>query len=233
MSPPPSKRGPWCTLLCVLLFGVFLVGKGTGGQGGGPPQPSSATAPAAPPAPAEAAASSGPAVSVVSGARNRSAALPPAPDALPRSAPRRVAVPAAGIDAPLTPVGLDGKGWLSVPSVARAEVAGWYSRAAAPGERGTSVLVGHVDDAAGPAVFYPLGSLTHGTRVEVLRDDGRTAVFAVYAVEVFDLRDFPAEEVYADTAEAEIRLITCGGTYSREHGYEGNVVVFARLVSVR
>ncbi|EDY63947.2 secreted protein [Streptomyces pristinaespiralis ATCC 25486] len=133
----------------------------------------------------------------------------------------------------MTSVGLDRNGWVSVPSAARADVAGWYSGAATPGERGTSVVVGHVDDAAGPAVFYPLGSLTRGTRVEVLRDDRRTAVFAVYAVEVFDLRDFPAEQVYADTAEAEIRLITCGGTYSRDRGYEGNVVVFGRLVAVR
>ncbi|ALC25100.1 class F sortase [Streptomyces pristinaespiralis] len=233
MSPPPSKRGPWCTLLCVLLFGVFLVGNGTGGPYGGPPQPSAAGASAASPGPAESRTAPESAVSAASTARNGSTALPPAPDPLPRSTPRRVSVPEAGIEAPLTPVGLDRNGWVSVPSAARADVAGWYSGAATPGERGTSVVVGHVDDAAGPAVFYPLGSLTRGTRVEVLRDDRRTAVFAVYAVEVFDLRDFPAEQVYADTAEAEIRLITCGGTYSRDRGYEGNVVVFGRLVAVR
>ncbi|QIP88050.1 class F sortase [Streptomyces sp. Tu 2975] len=225
--PPSSRRGPWCTLLCVLLFGVFLVGNGTGGPYGGPPQPSSSPASAAPLGPAGARGSHEPAAPAAS------AALPPAPEPLSRSAPRRVSVPAAGIDAPLRPVGLDGNGWVGVPPAAQADVAGWYSGAATPGERGTSVVVGHVDDEAGPAVFYPLGSLTRGTRVEVLRDDGRTAVFAVYAVEVFDLRDFPAEEVYADTAEAEIRLITCGGKYSQDRGYEGNVVVFGRLVAVR
>jgi sortase (surface protein transpeptidase) len=133
----------------------------------------------------------------------------------------------------VTPVGLDRNGWVGAPPAAQADVAGWYSGAATPGERGTSVVVGHVDNEAGPAVCYPLGSLTRGTRVEVLRDDGRTAVFAVYAVEVFDLRDFPAEEVHADTAEAEIRLITCGGRYSQGRGYEENVVVFGRLVAVR
>ncbi|MDQ0840840.1 class F sortase [Streptomyces sp. V1I6] len=231
--PPPSKRGPWCTLLCVLLFGVFLVGNGTGGPYGGPPQPSSSATAAAPLGPAESRGSQESAVSAASAARRASAALPPAPGPLPRSAPRRVSVPASGIDAPLTPVGLDRNGWVGVPPAAQADVAGWYSGAATPGERGTSVVVGHVDNEAGPAVFYPLGSLTRGTRVEVLRDDGRTAVFAVYAVEVFDLRDFPAEEVYADTAEAEIRLITCGGRYSQDRGYEGNVVAFGRLVAVR
>ncbi|GGT55752.1 hypothetical protein GCM10010271_69580 [Streptomyces kurssanovii] len=122
---------------------------------------------------------------------------------------------------------------MSVPPATRADLAGWYSGAATPGERGTSVLVGHVDNEAGPAVFYPVGSLTRGTRVEVLREDGRTAEFAVYAVEVFDLRDFPAAEVYADTAEAEIRLLTCGGRYTQDGGYEGNVVAFGRLVAVR
>ncbi|NEE61390.1 class F sortase, partial [Streptomyces sp. SID8455] len=36
-----------------------------------------------------------------------------------------------------------------------------------------------------------------------------------------------------DTGHAELRVITCGGGYSKAGGYDGNVVVFARLVETR
>ncbi|CAM5291032.1 class F sortase [Streptomyces narbonensis] len=69
--------------------------------------------------------------------------------------------------------------------------------------------------------------------MEIVRRDGRTAVFAVYGVEVVPKEGFPAERVYGDVGLPELRLITCGGTFTRETGYKGNVVVSARLVEVR
>jgi hypothetical protein len=95
------------------------------------------------------------------------------------------------------------------------------------------VVVGHVDNEAGPAVFYGLGSLKRGAHVEVTRFDGRVAVFEVYGIEVFSKEDFPGVRVYGDTGHPELRVITCGGGYSKAHGYDGNVVAFARLVATR
>ncbi|MGX1507953.1 UNVERIFIED_CONTAM: hypothetical protein RKD43_006578 [Streptomyces graminofaciens] len=92
--------------------------------------------------------------------------------------------------------------------------------------------MGHVDNQAGPAVFYGLGSVKTGQLVEVPRFDGRVAVFEVYGVEVFSKNDFPGVRVYADTGQPELRVITCGGGYSKAGGYDGNVVVFARMVKV-
>lgn len=54
MSPPASGRGPWCTPVRVLLFGVLLVGNRIGGPHGGPPQPSSPAVSAASLVPVEA-----------------------------------------------------------------------------------------------------------------------------------------------------------------------------------
>lgn len=95
------------------------------------------------------------------------------------------------------------------------------------------MVVGHVDNTSGPAVFYGLGSLQKGHRVEVARYDGRVGIFEVYGVEVFSKNDFPGPRVYGDTGHAELRVITCGGGYSKAGGYDGNVVVFARLVDTR
>ncbi|NEE35077.1 class F sortase, partial [Streptomyces sp. SID7982] len=67
----------------------------------------------------------------------------------------------------------------------------------------------------------------------VSRYDGRVGIFEVYGVEVFAKNDFPGPRVYGDTGHAELRVITCGGGYSKAGGYDGNVVVFARLVDTR
>lgn len=53
--------------------------------------------------------------------------------------------------------------------------------------RPTDRSAGHVDTRTGPAVFFRLGALTKGRTVEVERADGRTAVFTVDAVEVYEV----------------------------------------------
>ncbi|MEU5404158.1 class F sortase [Streptomyces sp. NPDC005963] len=206
-----ALRSRGFTLLCVLLFGVFLVRSGL---------------------PGERAAESDPPRPVA--AQQRETTRPPSvAGSLPHSPPRRVALPAIRVDAPLVAVGLDGSGAIEAPPLSTADRAGWYAGAVAPGERGTSVIVGHVDGASGPAVFFLLGSLERGSRIEVLREDGRTAVFEVYGTRTYPRRGFPAEQVYRDGPGAELRLITCGGRYTEGYGYEDNVVVFARLADVR
>ncbi|MEU6625207.1 class F sortase [Streptomyces litmocidini] len=212
-SDGTGGRGAWGAVAVVLLVGVHLVRGGTGEFTAlGPPQPLAAAAP--------------------DGTR---AALAPvaAPAPLPASPPVRVRVPAVRVDAPVTAVGLDADGWIEAPPPEDDRLAGWFTGAVTPGERGTAVVVGHVDTPNGRAVFYDLGALGKGHRVEVVRRDGRTAVFAVYGVEVVPKEGFPAERVYGDAGVPELRLITCGGTFTEEGGYAGNVVVSARLVEVR
>lgn len=208
-----KKRAPWGVLALVLLTGLALVRNGSGEFDVGPPQPASA-----------AAAADG----QVSGGIFAGAAQP-----LPYALPDRVRIPSIQVDAPMIPVGLDMDGWVGAPPPEDPNLAGWFTGSVSPGEKGTAVVVGHVDNALGPAVFYGLGALKPGSRVEVARQDGKTAVFEVYGVEVFAKNDFPGDRVYASKGSAELRVITCGGGFSKQNGYDGNVVAFARLVEVR
>ncbi|OWA03792.1 class F sortase [Streptomyces sp. CS113] len=160
---------------------------------------------------------------------DRGAAAP----ALPPSPPDRVRIPAIGVDAPLTGLGLTGTGSLDVPPAERKNLAGWYEAGTTPGETGTAIVAGHVDNAEGPAVFYRLGALEKGARIEIDRRDGGIAVFTVDAVEVYAADAFPDEKVYGAADRPELRVITCGGPYSRSTGYQGNVVVFAHLTGSR
>ncbi|MEU6480824.1 class F sortase [Streptomyces sp. NPDC047017] len=153
--------------------------------------------------------------------------------ALPPSPPTRVRIPSIRVDAPLTGLSLTASGSLAAPPAADKNLAGWYEAGTTPGERGTAVVAGHVDNAQGPAVFYDLGALKKGSAIEVDRRDGGVAVFTVDAVEVYEAKDFPDKKVYGAAGRPELRVITCGGGYSRSTGYQGNVVVFAHLTGSR
>ncbi|MFF7181367.1 class F sortase [Streptomyces sp. NPDC008121] len=156
-----------------------------------------------------------------------------AADPLPPSAPVRLRIPEIDVDTPMTGLGLSAKGTLEVPPASDRNLAGWFREGTTPGAEGTAIVAGHVDNAKGPAVFYALGALKKGDRVEVDREDGRTAVFTIDAIEVYDNADFPDRKVYGERDRAELRLITCGGGFSEKSGYQGNVVAFAHLIGVR
>ncbi|KKD05971.1 class F sortase [Streptomyces sp. WM6386] len=153
--------------------------------------------------------------------------------ALPPSPPDRIRIPSIRVNAPLMGLGLTPTGSLDVPPAEKENLAGWYEAGTTPGETGTAIVAGHVDNADGPAVFYDLGALKKGSPIEVARRDGGTAVFSVDSVEVYDAKDFPDEKVYGAAQRPELRVITCGGGYSRATGYQGNVVVFAHLTGSR
>jgi len=157
-----------------------------------------------------------------------------AADPLPSSPPVRLRIPETDVDAPMTRLGLAGNGSLEVPPAEDRNLAGWYGDGVTPGAKGTAIVAGHVDNAGGPAVFYTLGALKKGHRIEIDREDGKTAVFTVDAVEVYDNDSFPDEKVYGATDRAELRVITCGGGFSEKRGgYQGNVVAFGHLIGVR
>ncbi|WP_329119465.1 class F sortase [Streptomyces sp. NBC_01465] len=190
-----------------LCLGIAMISNGASADGP-PPQPGAA----------QAFDSSAP-----SGGESRVAPMAP-------SVPQRVRIPALHLDAPLTGLGLDDEGRLTAPPEDDRNLAGWYEDGTTPGATGTAVVAGHVDTHEGPAVFYGLGALKKGNTVDVDRADGTTAVFTIDAIEVYASDDFPDKKVYGRAARPELRLITCGGGFSKaKQEYLGNVVVFAHL----
>ncbi len=146
----------------------------------------------------------------------------PAP-APPSGPPTRVRIPSIAVDAKLQTLVLDSTGALT-PPVGYVD-AGWYALGPAPGDLGAAVLAGHVDSTSGPAVFYRLRDLTAGAVVEVQRG-GVWLSFQVVAVQRYPKNDFPTAQVYGPTPDAQLRLITCGGTFA-QGSYRDNVVVYA------
>jgi Sortase domain len=137
-------------------------------------------------------------------------------------------VPAIGVRAAIVDLGLNRNGALQVPG--STTVVGWYTGSPRPGAIGSAVIAGHVDSRAGPAVFFWLRTMRSGEHVYVRRADGTLAVFTVTSVQMYPKDKFPTAAVYGPVPDAELRLITCGGTFDESlRSYLSNVVVYARL----
>ncbi|MFC8099950.1 class F sortase [Streptomyces sp. NPDC057363] len=158
--------------------------------------------------------------------------LPPAHDPLGDALPQRLDIPALGVRAPVVARGLDAKGAIEPPPFDRPGSVGWYAAGVTPGAAGTALMVGHVDTETRPAVFHELSTLEPGETIRVARDDTEVAEFTVDDVQVHTRDGFDAQQAYGPhrTGRAELRLITCGGTFDRATGgYTANVVVSAYL----
>ncbi len=107
---------------------------------------------------------------------------------------------------------------------------GWYKLGPPPGQPGPVVMVGHLDTARDPAVFYRLKDLLPGDLIHVYGADGDVATFVVDATEQWLKAELPTERIWDYTPEAVIRLITCGGQYDRKsHHYLSNLIVYGHL----
>ena len=232
LPPPPSTRRPdraqWALIagaVVLALLGVGLLGWAFADQTGAPPAPAPSAA-AGPPPPSSLV--NGPPGSAPPG---RPVETGPIASSSP---PATLRIPAIRVDSPVEQVGLNPDRTMEVPAEGSPgyDHAAWFRYSVTPGRQGPSVIIGHVDSAeAGPSVFFELGRLRPGERVEVVRADGVTVTFEVAEVAVYPKDAFPGERVYGPTAGPELRLITCGGSFDSLAGsYRDNTVVYAREV---
>jgi len=158
--------------------------------------------------------------------------LPDSADALQVAAPVALIIPAIGVQTRLIRLGRTPGGTLQVPGTTA--VAGWYTGSPRPGELGAAVIAGHVDSLLGPGVFFRLRLLRPHDLILVRRADRSLAAFRVLAVRQSLKTHFPTAAVYGPAPVAELRLVTCGGTFDYATGhYLSNVIVFAVAVRWR
>jgi hypothetical protein len=154
----------------------------------------------------------------------------PSGNAMSRSTPKRIEIPAIGVDAPIMTVGLAQDGTIATPPLADSNLAGWYGGGPAPGQNGPAVVVGHVDGPNGESIFYRLGLLKPGDEISMTLANHRVALFSIYSVEAYPKGKFPGDRIYGDYSRPGLRLITCGGQFvGGATGYADNIVVYASL----
>ncbi|WP_371631433.1 class F sortase [Streptomyces sp. NBC_00341] len=202
----------------LLLAGGLLLALGTSRQQPAPPPAAEKGGPVAteqPPATRQ-------------GARSPAPSGKPRTEALPASRPVSITIPSLKVTSTLEELGLGKDRAMETPR--DPDKAGWYRPGATPGAVGPAVIAGHVTWNGAPGVFFGLGKLGPGDRISVRRADGRTADFTVDRTALYPKDRFPTVEVYRNLDHAGLRLITCGGDYSKNDShYADNVVVYATL----
>ena len=142
-------------------------------------------------------------------------------------APRRVLIPALGVDAAVLPVKAPND---TLIPPADPQQLGWWADGARPGaERGSALLAGHTVHTGGGALD-DLEQLTRGQRV-VVRTDRDEFRYEVVRVSVYSKgrlsRD--AERVFSQEVPGRLVVITCEDWDGTR--YLSNVVVVARPLS--
>ncbi|WP_346110088.1 class F sortase [Nonomuraea maheshkhaliensis] len=142
--------------------------------------------------------------------------------------PKSIDIPSIEVEAQLMKLGLQKNGEVELPPYEKPKVAGWYTGSAVPGEKGPSVIIGHVDTKTAPAVFYKLRQLRKGQTVKVERSDGKVVSYKVDSIEQVHKDSFPSDRVYLEDG---LKLVTCGGKFDYATGeYLDNIIVYASQV---
>lgn len=150
---------------------------------------------------------------------------------MPVAAPATLEIPAIGVSAPVTAVGLAGDGSMGVP--ADAVHVAWYEYGPRPGEPGAAVIDGHLDTIHSPqAVFYDLDKLKAGDEIDVTTAAGEKLVFKVTDTETLPYDATTSAIFTTSSTVPQLNLITCAGDWVRAiRLYDRRFVVFSELVS--
>ena len=127
-----------------------------------------------------------------------------------------LSIPIIGVSVPFSVLTLNKNGTVNVPT--NFSEPGWYNGDRSPGQKGSAVILGHVDNYHGPAVFYHLDKLNLGNRVDVTLADGRKLVFAVIGERMYKKTNFPDALVYGARTYPALQLVTCGGIFDPSDG---------------
>ena len=143
--------------------------------------------------------------------------------------PRLLQIPRLGINANIQSVGMDPQGRMDVPTT-WTDV-GWYQLGYRPGEKGSAVMDGHLDDTSGaPAVFWYIKDLQPGDQILVTDNNNTTYTFVVSDTTSYPFDGAPMQQIFNTTDQPRLNLITCDGSWNRAtHNYSNRTVVYSVL----
>jgi len=150
-------------------------------------------------------------------------------NAAPGDYPARLRIPTLSINAKVQNVGLGKSGAMAVPT--NYTDVGWYKLGPLPGQQGSAVMDGHVDNGfALPGVFKYLGNIKVGDEIFVDTKDGRSLRFVVTEIEAYPYKEAPTQKIFARNDRPRLNLITCQGSWVKaDKTYDQRLVVFAEL----
>lgn len=142
--------------------------------------------------------------------------------------PVMLSIPTLKIHAKVQQVGVTTSGRMAVPT--NFTDVGWYKYGTLPGQTGSAVIAGHVDDGlALPAVFINLNTLQKGDDIYITTIQKHVLHFVVTGSQAYD-RNANADQIFNEKDGKILRLITCTGDWLPSlHTHNQRLVVTAVL----
>lgn len=143
--------------------------------------------------------------------------------------PVSISIPKIGVNAKIQEVGITQKGNMATPN--NFIDVGWYRYGTMPGELGSAVMAGHVNNELGlSAVFGKLGDLADGDDIYVLMEKDKKLHFRVTKTKIYNF-DASGKEVFNENDGKLLKLITCTGSWIEKFKtHNERLVVSAILV---
>lgn len=144
--------------------------------------------------------------------------------------PRKIELPSLGVSGCIQKVGIDQHNAVGAPS--NIHVAGWYVKSVLPGEKGVSLIDGHVQGRYSDGIFKKLDKLNAGHKVRVQLGSGQWREFEVLRTNTYAV-DQASQEMLKpiEGIGRQLTLITCGGSYNKQtNSYDKRVIVSAKSI---
>jgi LPXTG-site transpeptidase (sortase) family protein len=142
------------------------------------------------------------------------------------SVPAVIDIPSIGAHAQVVPLGEDDGGAMQAPI--DPDTVGWYSLGIGIGTPGNALLDGHVDWGGRLRVFGWLGQLAPGDTVQITDTAGNVLSYSVTWTRLYDANIAPVDQIFEQTGDEQVTLITCGGAFDQSaHMYVSRWVVRA------
>jgi sortase A len=147
------------------------------------------------------------------------------------SVPQKILIPKIKLDTDVEEVGLTYEGNMATPK--KFKNTGWYKYGTLPGQDGSAVIDGHVDNGLSlPGVFKHLKELEVGDDVYVINEAGQNLHFKVFDKQTYYYTEVPRTLLFNKKGDAYLNLITCDGTWLPEVKTDDHrVVVYTKLVN--
>ena len=145
--------------------------------------------------------------------------------------PKKIVINKIGVDNFIQQVGINEKKEVAAPT--NIFLAGWYNKSARPGNKGLSIIDGHLDGYTKPGIFNRLGELKAGDEYSVELGNGKKINYKVLKTETVDTSK-AADVLFSQNLKVknQLNLITCGGNYDKNKKlYDKRIIVSAEQVS--
>jgi LPXTG-site transpeptidase (sortase) family protein len=144
--------------------------------------------------------------------------------------PKKIRISKIQVDAYVQKAGIDQNNEIAVPN--NVHLAGWFANSQKPGQKGLSIIAGHVSGETTDGVFKELDQLAEGDTFEVELGSGDIKKYSV--IKVMQVEESKSEQVLFNQDPgviSQLNLVTCGGEFDDANDqYRDRVIVYAKLL---